>query len=139
MIIRAMTVEDIEQALALWRHAFKAGFSSGFDTHDIIERYLARNPGLSTIAADEDGRVVGALMCGHDGRRGSIYHTAVAPELRRRGIGRQMQERALTELAKQGIHTGFLFVTIQNPGSHEFWTGTGWNTIEEIKYLYKEF
>ncbi|MEA4863156.1 MAG: GNAT family N-acetyltransferase [Victivallaceae bacterium] len=139
MIIRAMTVYDIDQALALWRHAFKAGFSSAFDTHEIIERYLERNPELSTVAEDEKGRVVGALMCGHDGRRGSIYHTAVSPEMRRRGVGKQMQERSLAELAKLGIHTGFLFISIQNPGSREFWTGTGWEVVDEIKYLYKEF
>lgn len=137
--IREMTINDIDEALAIWRKAFNAGFSSSFDTHDTIERYLNRNPGFSTVACQENGQIVGALMCGHDGRRGSIYNTAVIPEYRNQGIGRLMQNRSLKALSEIGIHSCFLFINVKNPGSKEFWTKIGWEVIEDVKYLYKSF
>lgn len=78
-------------------------------------------------------------MCGHDGRRGSIYHTAVDKKYRFLGIGRKMEERSLEELKKLGISTGFLFINVNNPGSKEFWESIGWTVINDVKYLYKEF
>lgn len=136
--IRAMKKSDIEDALKLWRTAFNAGFSESFDTKEILIRYLERNPGLSSVAYNND-KLIGALMCGHDGRRGSIYHTAVNMEYRFMGVGKRMEERSLGELKKQGITTGFLFINIKNAGSGEFWSSIGWTEIPDVRYLYKEF
>ncbi|XMB87494.1 GNAT family N-acetyltransferase [Mycoplasmatota bacterium WC44] len=139
IIVRVMDESDIPEALKLWRISFNAGFSIGFDTEKSIERYLKRNPDLSSVAYTEDGQLVGALMCGHDGRRGSIYHTAVDSEYRGNSIGRRMEERSLSALKEIGITTGFLFISTKNPGSEEFWRTIGWTVIPTIKYLYKEF
>lgn len=139
IIIRAMEESDVEEALGLWRVSFNTGFSTSFDTKEIILRYLKRNPKMSSIACTKDGKIIGALMCGHDGRRGSIYHTAVYKEYRNKGIGRRMEERSLEELKKVDITSGFLFINVKNPGSKEFWNSIGWTVIEDIKYLYKEF
>ncbi len=137
--IREMTIEDIDQALDLWKKSFNAGFSSGFDTYEIIEKYLIRNKGFSTVACLADKTLIGALMCGHDGRRGSIYHTAVHTQYRRKSIGKIMEQRSLDLLRQIGITSGFLFINVKNPGSKEFWTNIGWEVIEDVKYLYKEF
>lgn len=139
IVIRPMTENDLIQALDLWRISFNAGFSSGFDSVEILTKYLRRNPGFSTVACLNSGKVIGALMCGHDGRRGSIYHTAVYEDYRKNGIGKMMEERSLAELKKIGITTGFLFINVKNPGSEEFWTTIGWTVFNDIKYLYKEF
>ncbi len=134
-----MKETDVKEALKLWRISFNAGFSEGFDTEESIHRYLKRNPDLSTVAFNEDGKLVGALMCGHDGRRGSIYHTAVDTSYRGNAIGKRMEERSLKALREIGIHTAFLFISTRNPGSEAFWTRIGWEVIPTIKYLYKEF
>lgn len=139
IIIRALKESDLEEAFKIWRVSFNAGFSTNFDTKESLVKYLKRNPELSSVACLKDGKVVGALMCGHDGRRGSIYHTAVLNECRNKGIGRKMEQRSLEELKKVGIATGFLFINIKNPGSEEFWKSIGWTVIPDIKYLYKEF
>lgn len=136
--IRVMYSADISDALKLWRQSFNRGFSEGFDTEESILRYLERNPNYSTVAYIGD-QLVGALMCGHDGRRGSIYHTAVYPEFRGMGIGKLMAERSTGELRRSGITTGFLFINVNNPGSKEFWETIGWQVIEDVRYLYKEF
>ncbi len=138
IIIRTMNEDDIPAALELWRMSFNRGFSEHFDTENIIQKYLQRNNGLSSVAYIDD-KLVGALMCGHDGRRGSIYHTAVYPEYRGHGIGKQLEQHSLDKLKQEGINTGFLFISEKNPGSKEFWKTIGWNVIEDIKYLYKEF
>jgi len=136
--IRVMNEKDIDDALVLWRQSFNRGFSEGFDTVDSITRYLERNVNLSTVAY-MGNQLIGALMCGHDGRRGSIYHTAVYPEYRDLGIGKQMEKRSLDELKNIGITTGFLFINVNNPGSREFWESIGWQVIDDVRYLYKEF
>ena len=137
--IRAMEEHDLDQALDLWKVSFKAGFSSEFDTKDRLSYYLKRNPSLSTVACLKNGKLIAALLCGHDGRRGSIYHTAVSNEYRKKGIGRKMEERSLLELKKTGITTGFLFINTNNPGSKNFWQSLGWKVIKDVKYLYKQF
>ena len=139
IVIRELKEADLEEALKLWRVSFNAGFSANFDTKEILMKYLNRNPGFSSVACKKDGEIVGALMCGHDGRRGSIYHTAVYKEYRNTGIGRRMEQRSLEELKKVGISTGFLFINVNNPGSQEFWNSNGWTVLPDIKYLYKEF
>lgn len=139
IIIREMRETDLDLALNLWKISFNAGFSSHFDTKEQLTKYLIRNPGLSTVACLKTGELIGALLCGHDGRRGSIYHTAICTEFRNKGFGRMMEQRSLMELKKIGISTGFLFINIKNPGSEEFWKSIGWTIINDIKYLYKEF
>lgn len=139
IVIRAMKESDLDEALELWKMSFKAGFSTGFDTKETLIRYLRRNPEFSSVACTKEGRIVGAIMCGHDGRRGSIYHTAVYREYRNKGIGKSMEQRSIQELKKVGITTGFLFINVNNPGSEEFWKSIGWVVIPEIKYLYKKF
>ncbi len=139
IVIRGMKKSDLEEALKLWRISFNVGFSTKFDTKEILIKYLDRNPELSSIACTKNDKIVGALMCGHDGRRGSIYHTSVYNEYRNKGIGRMMEQRSLEELKKIGINTGFLFVNVNNPGSKKFWQSIGWSVISDIKYLYKEF
>jgi ribosomal protein S18 acetylase RimI-like enzyme len=139
IVIRSMKESDLDEALKLWKISFNAGFSTNFDSKEVLIKYLDRNPEFSSVACTKDGEIVGALMCGHDGRRGSIYHTAVYKEYRNKGIGRRLEQRSLEELKKVGISTGFLFININNPGSQEFWDSIGWTLIPDVKYLYKEF
>lgn len=78
----------------LWQRTPDLGVSPRFDTLARVRAYLCRNPCLSSVAT-ADGKVVGTVLCGHDGRRGSVYHVTVAPEYRGKGIARGMLERSL--------------------------------------------
>ncbi|MCK5128607.1 MAG: GNAT family N-acetyltransferase [Clostridiales bacterium] len=97
IIIREMLEIDIDDALELWKVSFNKGFSVEFDTKECIKKYIIRNPSFSSVAYIEDNKLVGALMCGHDGRRGSLYHTAVNNEYRNEGIGRKMVKCSITQ------------------------------------------
>src|SRR5579871_722647 len=88
-------------ALALWERTEGVGLSDA-DSQPAIERYLARNPGLSFVAMVE-GQLVGTILVGHDGRRGFIHRLAVASEHRRQGIAQSLVRLGLSALADAGI------------------------------------
>ena len=70
------------------------------DSKEGVTRFLNRNPGTSVVAV-EDGKIVGAILCGHDGRRGCLYHVCVAKEYRRQGIGKAMVIHCMEALKKE--------------------------------------
>ena len=133
--ITALTEQDYDAALELWQSIPEIGIVPTFDTRERIAAYLKRNPELSS-AAHQDGRLIGTLLCGHDGRRGSLYHMGVAPAYRGQQIARRLLERSLAGLAAVGIHTGFLFVAGDNLAAASFWQSLGWKPAEQICYYY---
>ncbi|MBD3367784.1 MAG: GNAT family N-acetyltransferase [Candidatus Eisenbacteria bacterium] len=119
-----MSAADFDDVEALWKASPGVGLYPG-DDREGIERFLERNPGLSFVAR-EDGRMVGAVLCGHDGRRGYVTHLAVDDAHRGEGIGRRLVESALSALASAGIEKAHLFVFQENEGAREFWKRVGW-------------
>ena len=81
MTVRAMLKEDYDGVRALWMTIHGFGIRSVDDSREGVERFLDRNPGCSVVA-EEDGKIVGAILCGHDGRRGCLYHVCVAEDHR---------------------------------------------------------
>ena len=136
--IDAMRQDDIPAVRALWETVPELGPSRAFDTAVRLSAYLLCNPGFSTVAR-LGNQIVGAAMCGHDGRRGSFYHTAVLPVYRRRGIAKRMIERSLSCLRDAGLSTAFVFTHAENESAAAFWTGTGWEYCPWVRYNYREF
>ncbi len=124
MQIRAFTFADYQAAHALWSAA-EALCLNESDTPDAIEAFLARNPGFSAVAVDSAGVVVGAILCGHNGRAGSINHLAVAKAHRGQGLGRRPVEYAFARLAEAKIPWCNIFVYNDNHGSNQFWLKNG--------------
>ncbi len=125
--LRAMTEAEIPAACALWAKAEGVELAEG-DSAGEIASYLRRNPGLSTVAFDR-GQLVGAVLAGHDGRRGYVYHLAVSPECRGRGIGGAMMQRSLAGLKAAGVVRVLLLVAADNDGGMTFWTKQGWEPL----------
>jgi len=121
---RPFTMQDFDDAYALWKRTEGMGLSCS-DGPTAIERFLVRNPGLSFVASLE-GRLVGTLIAGHDGRRGYLYHLAVGEDVRGQGIGRELVSRVLAELKAQGIDKAHLFVFGDNESGKAFWRKVGW-------------
>lgn len=100
MNIRVMTIEDFDQVHALWMSIKGFGIRSVDDSKEGIERFLKRNP-TTSVVAEEDGKIVGAILCGHDGRRGCLYHVCVDVNHRMRGIGKGMVVFTMEALKKK--------------------------------------
>jgi ribosomal protein S18 acetylase RimI-like enzyme len=124
VVIQEMTKQDYDEVLALWQASKGIGLSDA-DSEEGIARFLDRNPGLSFTAREKD-RLVGAILCGHDGRRGYIYHLAVSKTHRRKGVGRELVARCLSALKAAGIQKCHLFIFTDNPGAIAFWKAIGW-------------
>ncbi len=122
--IRPMTADDIEPVTALWQTTEGVGLNES-DSPEQVRLFLKRNPGLSLVVNDGP-RVVAAVLCGHDGRRGFLYHLAVAPEYRRRGLGAELVDRCLAALAAEGILKCNGLVYVQNDSGQQFWRRGGW-------------
>lgn len=125
MIYREMRAEDYEAAYRLWENTSGMGLSAA-DSREEILRYLERNPGLSQICVNEDGTLAGTAMCGHDGRRGYMYHVAVSGQSRGQGVGRKLVSRCLGRLREEGIVKCHLMVIEGNGLGRQFWSGIGW-------------
>ena len=124
---REFVLEDYDGAIALWTAEEGIEVCEG-DSREEIAAYLKRNPGLSRVAEDA-GKIVGAVLCGHDGRRGWIYHLAVAPTYRGKGVGKLLIDDCLAGLKKVGLKRAIILVAGDNSAGREFWLRNGWEDI----------
>lgn len=135
-MIRVMTIDDYEELFMLWKNTPNMGLRSLDDSREGIFHFLKRNPNTSFVAY-EDKKLTGAILCGHDGRRGYIYHTVVLPEYRKRGIASSLIEAAVEALQKEGITRVCLNVTETNEQGKAFWTNRGWEKKDFLGFYSK--
>lgn len=136
MNIRLMTLPDYEAVYTLWSDTAGMGMRSLDDSLSGIAKFLKRNPATSFVA-EIDGKIVGVILCGHDGRRGYIYHTAVNENCRKRGIGKALVETALYALRNEGINKVALVAFQTNDLGNAFWNVLGF--IERKDLVYRNF
>jgi len=129
--IARMRVDDIATALVVWSRA-EGVYLSESDTPESIAQFLRRNPDPCLVAR-VDGRIVGAVLCGHDGRRGHIYHLGVDRSVRRRGVGSALLSGCMARLADAGIPVCRASVLTGSAGAQEFWTRAGWIERDHLK------
>ena len=132
-MIRVMTIEDYDEIFALWMKIKGFGIRSVDDSREGIDRFLRRNPTTSIVAV-EDGKIVGSILCGHDGRRGCFYHVCVDPDYRMRGIGRTMVVKAMEALKEEEINKVCLIAFAENDIGNAFWNEIGWTKRLDLNY-----
>ena len=133
MLIRVMTIEDYDRVRALWMKIKGFGIRSVDDSREGVERFLKRNP-TTSVVAEENGRIVGSILCGHDGRRGCLYHVCVHEDYRRHGIGKAMVVRAMEALKEEKISKVSLIAFTQNDIGNAFWNTIGWTERLDLNY-----
>lgn len=131
--IREMKLEDYDSVRTLWMTIRGFGIRSIDDSREGVSRFLKRNPCTSVVTLD-GGRVVGAILCGHDGRRGCFYHVCVHEDYRKRGIGKAMAVFAMKALQKEEINKVSLIAFKQNEVGNHFWKSVGWTFREDLNY-----
>ena len=132
-MIRIMTMEDYDGVRALWMKIKGFGIRSIDDSREGVERFLKRNPNTSVVAI-EDGKIVGSILCGHDGRRGCLYHVCVDEAYRMRGIGKSMVVKCMEALQAEQINKVSLIAFTKNDIGNAFWKEIGWTKREDLNY-----
>jgi ribosomal protein S18 acetylase RimI-like enzyme len=102
------------------------------DTPQEIEKKILRDPDLFLVA-EEDGRIIGSVIGGYDGRRGLLYHLAVARGFRHRGLGGQLLDDAEGRLRDKGCLKCYLMVTLDNPEVERFYQKRGWHFMDYVR------
>lgn len=131
--VRTMTIEDYDQVHALWMTIRGFRIRSIDDSREGVARFLRRNPSTSVVAV-MDGKVVGAILCGHDGRRGCLYHVCVQEAYRRMGIGKAMVVACMNALREEEISKVSLIAFTKNDVGNAFWRCIGWTKREDLNY-----
>ena len=132
--IRAMTAADYDGLYSLWMSIKGFGIRSIDDSREGVERFLKRNPSISVVAVSDDGQVVGGILCGHDGRRGCLYHVCVREDFRLHGIGKAMVVFCMNALKEEGINKVSLIAFTKNDVGNAFWNRIGWTKREDLNY-----
>ena len=125
-----MTIADYEEIFEMWQTTTKRALSKA-DEKSQIKRYLERNKGLSQVAV-VDGKIVGTVLAGHDGRRGFIHHMAVMPEYRRHHIGQKLAQTAIEKIKAEGIDKTHIFSYQDNKVGQSFWTNFGFEKRDDV-------
>ena len=133
MKIKTMTIEDYEGLHALWMSIHGFAIRSIDDSKEGIDRFLKRNPTTSVVAICDE-KIVGGILCGHDGRRGCFYHVCVRSEFRRRGIGKDMVVFCMNALKEENISKVSLIAFTENDIGNASWNTIGWTKREDLNY-----
>ena len=133
--IISFTLDYYDQVYRLWVDCEGVGLSDS-DSRQNIKLFLKRNPDLSFLAVSGN-RVVGAILAGHDGRRGYIHHLAVNERVRRQGTGKRLVEASLSRLQEGGILKCHLFIFDTNVSGKNFWNSIGWTYRDDLNVMSK--
>ena len=137
-IIRKVSAEDYDAIYELWNSTEQSrrALNPVDDSREGIARYLKRNPD-TCFAAEKEGRVIGVILTGHDGRRAIIHHLCVHPDYRRMGIAACLVSRAEEALKKEGISKIFGLVFKDNEAANAFWEEQGYSLRTNLNYRNK--
>jgi N-acetylglutamate synthase len=125
---REFSIDDYDAAVELWSRVEGVEIAEG-DSKGELAGFVLRNPGLSRVAT-VGSTIAGVALCGHDGRRGYIYHLAVDPTYQGRGLGKRLMAECLEGLGKAGLRRANIMVAKDNPRGREFWKSSGWEELD---------
>ena len=130
--IEPMRSADLPEVISLWKGTEGVGLDQDMDSIPRIADYLKRNPAMSFVARGAGRAIVGAVLCGYDGRRGYLHHLAVEKSCRQQGIGSRLVAACLRSLKKAGIPKCNIFVFSDNKSGQTFWSGNGWKRRRDL-------
>lgn len=133
ILIREMTLEDYDGVYKLWMSIQGFGIRSIDDSREGVARFLKRNP-TTSVVAEQNGRIVGSILCGHDGRTGFFYHVCVAKDYRQHGVGHRMAHFAMRALQAEGVNKVSLIAFKSNDVGNAFWRNVGWTERSDVNY-----
>jgi ribosomal protein S18 acetylase RimI-like enzyme len=133
MIIEKMKIDYYDEIHQIWSNTNGMTLRAIDDSKEGIERFLKRNPNNNFICRI-DGNIIGGILCGHDGRKGFIYHTVVKENYRDRGVGKKLVENVIKSLKEENITKIGVLVNSDNISGNNFWESLGFKYFNNLKY-----
>ena len=133
MIIEKMSIDDYEEIYQLWSKINGITLRSVDDSKEGVDRFIKRNPKNNFICKIK-GQIVGCILCGHDGRKGFIYHTVVKENQRGKGIGKKLVDHAINSLKAEQITKIGVLVNSDNLQGNDFWASLGFVFLNDLNY-----
>jgi len=133
--VKPFEIELYDSVIQLWGKCEGVGLGKS-DSKENINGFLNRNPGMGFVAIKGE-KIIGAVLCGHDGRRGYIHHLAVEPAEREQGIGKKLIEFCLNSFKEYGILKCHIFIFNSNETGRKFWESIGWEYRKDISLISK--
>jgi ribosomal protein S18 acetylase RimI-like enzyme len=124
---------DYSKVIDLWNHAGPGIHVRQSDEPTELEKKIRRDPDLFLIA-EYDEQIIGSVLGGFDGRRGMVYHLAVAEEFRNKGIGARLMNDLEKRMKAKGCIRSYLLVTHDNLDAIRFYENTGWEQLDLAVY-----
>jgi ribosomal protein S18 acetylase RimI-like enzyme len=124
--------DDYPQVESLWASMDKGVRLGRSDTPGEIQKKIARDPDLFLVAEEEDGQIIGTVIGGYDGRRGLLYHLAVAASFRGRGVGSHLMDEIESRLRAKGCIRCYLMVLADNDEAIRYYENHGWENMEHV-------
>lgn len=136
--IRALRFpQDYNQVFELWQAIEKGVHVGRSDTLVEVGKKLERDPDLFLVA-ESAGRIIGSVIGGFDGRRGIIYHLAVASTFRGQGVGTRLMDEIEFRLRAKGCLKCYLLVTVDNAEVEDYYLHRGWQQMDQVHIFGKE-
>ena len=133
MIIEKMRIDDYDEIHQIWSNTNGITLRDIDDSKEGIERFLKRNPNIN-FACRINGNIIGGILCGHDGRKGFIYHVVVKENYRDRGIGRKLVEHVIKSLKEEKVNKISVLVNSDNISGNDFWESLGFEYFNDLNY-----
>ncbi len=124
---------DYPQIIDLWKQAGEGIHLRRSDEQEEIAKKLQRDPDLFLVA-ELDESIVGSVIGGFDGRRGMVYHLAVAAPLRKLGIGTALMDELEKRMKQKGCIRTYLLVMRDNLEAIRFYENFGWEQMNLLIY-----
>jgi ribosomal protein S18 acetylase RimI-like enzyme len=129
--------EDYPAARFLWENAGSGIHLRRSDDPKEIQKKLERDPDLFLVA-EANGKLIGTVIGGFDGRRGLIYHLAVKASFRQHGVGSMLMDEVERRLKAKGCLKCYLMVADDNEGAMRFYEARKWERMDTIYTYTKE-
>jgi ribosomal protein S18 acetylase RimI-like enzyme len=123
--------EDYAAARFLWENAGSGINLRQSDQPAEIRKKLQHDPDLFLVA-ETNGKLIGTVIGGFDGRRGLIYHLAVEASFRQQGVGSLLMDEVERRLKAKGCLKCYLLVTVENENAMRFYESRQWERMDTV-------
>jgi ribosomal protein S18 acetylase RimI-like enzyme len=128
---------DYDRVFRLWQLAGEGlGIGRSDQPEEIIKK-TQRDPDLFLVA-EAEGQIVGSVIGGFDGRRGLVYHLAVAAEYRKHGLGSRLMDEVEARMRAKGCRRAYLLVKQGNEQVVDFYEKRGWHEMNFVRVFGKD-